>query len=173
VNGDASGGAEEMVEVLDGAGRVLALLPAREAHRQSLPHKAVLVLFFDRRHRLLLKKRPPDCASYPDRWDLPGRGHVQPGEAATDAAKRLAAQEYPDQGLAPVAQGVLSPTPGTGFETLHLFRCPAPAQEPLGERWERLPVGQEELAALAHDFRELLTPDVVHALEQKILFPGE
>lgn len=155
------------VEVVDAAGRPLAVLPAGEAHRQSLPHRAALVLFFDTSGRLLLEKRPRDCGLYPGRWDTPARGHIRPGEAAQDAARRLADAARPGLAGQAVASAVLEPSASTGFEVLSVFRCRV-ASYPPGD--SEMAVSGAELAALMQDFRELFTPGLVHAHESGALF---
>lgn len=157
------------VEVVDAAGRPLAVLPAGEAHRQSLPHRAVLVLFFDASGRLLLKKRPRDCDIYPDRWDAPARGHVRPGEAAQDAARRLADAARPGLAAQVLPARALEPSASTGFEVLSVFRCRIPPGTEAPDSGE-MAVSSGEFEALIQDFRELFTPGLVHAFESGALF---
>ena len=162
-------GDAEPVEIVDGRGRVLAVLSAGEAHRQSLPHRSVLVLFVDREQKILLIKRPKIAPVLPGRWDLPARGHLMPGESHFDAAKRLADCRYPAQGGLPIFQRRLPSTESSGFETLAVYRYPvAHGVDP--SRHDVLAVNHGELAVLTADFRELLTPAVVQAFEAGILF---
>ncbi len=157
------------VEIVDDRGRLLAVVSAGEAHRQSLPHRSVLVLFVDREQKVLLAKRPKDAPVFPSRWDLPARGHLQPGEAHFDAARRLADSLFPAQGGLPAFQARLSPTERSDFEALAVYRYPVGFKNDPSER-NILAVSHEELAVLAADFRELLTPAVVQAFEAGILF---
>jgi len=169
---------DEPVEVLDTTGRALAVVSAGAAHRQLLPHKAVLVLFFDRQGRLILEKRDGDAQAYPGRWDLPGRAHVRPGEAFLDAANRLAQTLFPGrcEALAPVR--ALPAARETFFEVLCIFRCRvaeislSALESALAQKQELLAVNADEMAALAAEFRELLTPMVIDAAQNGWLFGG-
>lgn len=158
---------DDPVEVVDARGRVLAVVAASEAHRQCLPHRAALVLFFDGQNKLLLTKRPKTSAVYPERWDLTARGHLRPGEASLDAARRLVEAQHPGQGGLPVALCQLPPTQATGFEALSVFRFRV---EIAALSRDALSVSREELAALSDDFRELFAPTVIDALENGMLF---
>lgn len=158
----------EMVEVVDREGKPLAVLSATEAHRQSLPHRAVLALLFEQGCRLALTRRSLSEALYPGRWELPARGHIRPGEAASDAARRLAELRFP-QGLGPLTpHASLKAGEDTGFEALKVFRCPLHSD---GDDEDLLLVSREELSALADEHRELFAPWVVFALKEGVLFP--
>ncbi|WP_243359442.1 NUDIX domain-containing protein [Fundidesulfovibrio terrae] len=159
----------EPVEVVDASGRTLAVMPASEAHRQSLPHRAALVLFFDRQGKLLLGRRFKTSQVFPGRWDLTARGHVHPQEAALDAASRLAGAEFPGLGGQLTRHCDIAPSEHTGFEAVAVFRYPAHGERGHSGR-EMLAVSEEELAALILDFRELISPTVVHAYETGVLF---
>ncbi len=157
-----------MVEVVDHDGNLLAVIPASEAHRQSLPHRAALTLLFDKLGRLALTRRPQTEALYPGRWELPARGHILPGEAASDAARRLAEGRFP-QGLGPLTpQSALKAGEDTAFEALKVFRCTLHSD---GDDEELLLVSREELSVLSDDHRELFAPWVVYALKEGVLFP--
>lgn len=160
------------VEVVDGLGRPLAVVPAAEAHRQSLPHRAALVLFFTREGKLLLGKRFRDSPVFPGRWDLTARTHILPGEAALDAAMRLVDAEFPGLGGLPCFHGLLPPGESTGFEAVSVFRYRAEGEHGDSGR-ELLAVSFEELSELARNFRELFAPTVIAALEGGILFRNQ
>jgi isopentenyl-diphosphate delta-isomerase len=159
----------EPVEVVDASGRALAVMPASEAHRQSLPHRAALVLFFDRQGKLLLGRRFRTSSIFPGRWDLTARGHIRPLEAALDAAARLAGAEFPGLGGQLARHCDLTPSEHTGFEAVAVFRYPAHGERGHSGR-EMLAVSDTELAVLIQDFRELIAPSVVHAYETGVLF---
>lgn len=158
----------EPVEVVDVSGRLLAIVSASEAHRQSLPHRAALVLFFNRDGKLLLGKRSKAAVSFPGRWDLTARGHIMPDEASLDTAKRLVDKEFPGMGGLPFFSCRLSPSLGTDFEalTVYKYRVDSGSGSSGGEL---LAVSAEELSALAQDFRELFAPAVIYALETGVL----
>ena len=166
----------EAVEVLDGLGRPLGVIPAAEAHRQSLPHRSAMVLLFDSRGKLFLRRRDASEALYPGRWDIPAVGHVRPGESREDAAQRVTRERLPVSGGALLPHGELPPGPSTGFERVSLYKylLPGTAKGLRGfDETEWLLADAEELTALATDFRELFSPAVIHALEHGALRPGK
>jgi isopentenyl-diphosphate delta-isomerase len=165
--GDLPGGWP--VEVLDGQGRLLAVVPEEEAHRQSLPHRAALVLVYDRAGKLLFGKRPQSSAAWPGRFDLMARGHTRPGEAAGDAARRLALSRHPELRRAPSFQRRLGPREATGHEELWIF-CVRLDREEDQRNGQALAVSREEMAALAAGYRELFTPFSIQAYEDGVLF---
>ena len=162
---------QEPVEIVDAAGRPLAVVSAGEAHRQSLPHRSVLVLVYDGRDRIVLGRRPPNAQAYPGRWDLPVRGHIAPGEAARDAAQRLAEAYSPGLGGVYAHMSKLTASQATNFEAVSIFRYTARMRPDHTGRV--LSANRDELAALAQDFRELLTPDLVQAFESGLLFTAK
>lgn len=166
----------EAVEVLDAQGRPLGVIPAAEAHRQSLPHRSAMVLVFDGRGKLLLRRRDANEALYPGRWDIPAVGHVQPGEACEDAAFRVTRERLPACGGTLLPHGELPPAQSIGFERVSLFKylLPGTARNfPGFDEKEWLHADADELTALAEDFRELFTPAVIHALGRGALRPGK
>lgn len=164
---DLPGG--EPVEVLDGQGRLLAVVTQEEAHRQSLPHRAALVLVLDRAGKLLFDKRPRSSAVWPGRFDLVTRGHTRPGEAADDAARRLAFGRHPELRRAPAFQKRLPPCEATGHEELWIF-CVRLDRDEDQRDGQTLAVSREEMSALAAGYRELFTPFSIQAYEDGVLF---
>lgn len=160
----------DLVEVVDHSGRPLAVVAAAEAHRQSLPHRAVLVLFFDRQGRLILTKRSKDAGLFAGRWELPARDHIRPGEATEDTARRLAEALFPRQGGVPILQASLPAGESTDYEALTVFRYNVTCDD---RSAELLQASREELDALADEYRELFTPSAIYALKQGILFLQE
>jgi isopentenyl-diphosphate delta-isomerase len=158
----------EPVEVVDVSGRLLAVVSASEAHRQSLPHRAALVLFFNRDGKLLLGKRPKTAASFPDRWDFTARGHIKPGEASLDAAKRLVEAEFPGTCGLPLLCCQLASSVGTDFEDLTVYKLRVDSGTGTFGG-ELLAASAEELSALSQEFRELFAPSVIYVLEKGIL----
>ena len=159
----------DMVEVVDLEGRLLCVLPASEAHRQRLRHRSALVLVHDGPGRLLLAKRPPEAASYPDRWDLPAAAHLPPGRSREEAARLALAKVCPGGAGALVHQGEMPPCEGTGFEAVSVFRHTLPVVPADFNSSRSMFVSLEELTALTEGFRELLTPTLVHLLESGVL----
>ncbi len=166
----------EAVEVLDGQGRPLGVILAEEVHRQSLPHRSAMVLPFDSKGKVGLRRRDARQTLYPGRWDIPAVGHVLPGESREDAAIRVTRQGLPSSGGSLLPHGELPPGPGTDYERVSLYKYLLPGTLSTLRGWDGadwLFADADELTALATDFRELFTPMVIRALEHGALQPGK
>jgi isopentenyldiphosphate isomerase len=85
---------EELIEVVDHQGRVIRIAPRSEVHgNPDLMHRVVHVLVFNSAGDLLLQKRSLNKDVAPGRWDTSVGGHVDPGEALEDAARREMKEE--------------------------------------------------------------------------------
>jgi isopentenyl-diphosphate delta-isomerase len=165
--------AQELVDVVDANDRPLMVMPLREAHRQGLFHRAAMVLVYDLSGRLYLQKRAPHKNLYPGRFDLSATGHVRAGEAREEAAAR---ELYEELGLlaktlTPVDAAQASRE--TAYEFVTVFsagRLPDPPRPNPGELAGGMFVDKAELAALVRDYRDCLTPAVVHFFEKGTLF---
>jgi isopentenyl-diphosphate Delta-isomerase len=166
----------ELVDVVDRDDQPLAVMPLTEAIRQSLYYRLVSVLVFRPDGKLFLQKRGPKKNLYPNRFDLSATGHVQAGEARTEAAAR---ELYEELGLRAQSLTVLDTVVGSeqtsqAFVTLfsagRISEPPRPnPQEVAGGMF----VDQAELAALVRDYRDMLTPGLVYFFEKKVLFPNQ
>lgn len=166
----------EAVEVLDGLGRPLGVILSVEAHRQSLPHRSAMVLVFDQRGKVCLRRRDARDTLYPGRWDIPSVGHVLPRESREDAAQRITRERLPSSSGTLLPHGELPPGPGTGYERVALYKYLLPGTAKSLHGWEDaawLFADADELTALATDFRELFTPIVILAMEHGALRPGK
>lgn len=63
------------------------------AHRAGLIHRVVYVLIEDGDGNILLQRRSPTVAVYPDCWDVSASGHVDEGESYKQAAERELTEE--------------------------------------------------------------------------------
>jgi isopentenyl-diphosphate delta-isomerase len=164
----------ELVDVVDERDRPLLVMPLSEAHRQGLFHRSVMVLVFDLGGRLYLQKRGPNKQLYPGRFDLSATGHVRAGEAREDAAARELAEEL---GLAAPLLTVLDAAPASresAYEFVTLYSAGRTGETPRPNPDEvagGMFVDAAELAALVRDYRDWLTPAVVHFHEKRTLFP--
>jgi isopentenyldiphosphate isomerase len=85
---------DEMIEIVDAEGRVLAVRKRSEVHGDpSLLHKVVHVLVFNDNGELLLQKRSANKDVAPGKWDTSVGGHVSPGEDLMTAALREMEEE--------------------------------------------------------------------------------
>ncbi|MDP2847919.1 MAG: NUDIX domain-containing protein [Humidesulfovibrio sp.] len=149
-----------LVEVLDAARRVVAMLPATDVARQKLCHRTVAVLLFDEMGRLALRRRAASVSGRPSRWDVPVRGPVLAGEAVQDAATRSLKAELGihAERLRPILE--LRPQPENNNEFLHVFSLTRPESvAPGGQDREagEYSFSAEELDCLMRDFRELVS----------------
>lgn len=151
-----------LVEVLDAARRVVAVLPAADAVRQKLCHRTVAVLLFDDLGRLALRRRADTAGGRPGgRWDVSVRGPVLAGEAIQDAATRSLKAELGihAERLRPILE--LNAQPENNNEFLHVFSLTRPESAPPGGQDREAgdySFSAEELDCLLRDFRELVSP---------------
>jgi isopentenyldiphosphate isomerase len=84
---------DELVDVIDDAGRTVAAVPRREVRARRLPHRCTYVLVFNRRGELFLHLRTPEKDVYPSHWDVAVGGVVAAGESFDAAAAREVGEE--------------------------------------------------------------------------------
>ena len=164
----------ESVEIVDKQNRRLCVLPFSEVRRQSLCHRAVLVLIFNPGNKVYLRKRSPQKKLYPGRLDLSITGRVLVGESREEAAIRALREElgiYAD-GIDPLMEISAELEAGPGFVTLFSLDCRGRAIN--SDAWgadRGLFVDKGELDYLAENFREMLTPRLVYFWQRSLVFP--
>jgi isopentenyl-diphosphate delta-isomerase len=85
---------EELVVLVDDAGRALGAIPKRTAHHEATPlHLAFSCYVFDGDGRLLLSRRAAHKPTWPGVWTNSFCGHPGPGEDMVAAVHRRAEQE--------------------------------------------------------------------------------
>ena len=165
----------ELVDIVDARDRALLVMPLSEAHRQGLFHRSVMVLVYGLDGRLYLQKRGPQKSLYPGRFDLSATGHVQAGEAREEAAARELFEELGLTAPALVRLDAIPATRETAFEFVTLFSAGRTSETPRPNPDEvagGMFVDEAELTALVRDYRDWLTPAVVHFFEKRVLFPN-
>jgi isopentenyldiphosphate isomerase len=85
--------ADELVDVVDEAGRTVDVVPRREMRARRLPHRAAYLLVFNRRGDLFIHLRTPTKDVYPSHWDVAVGGVPAAGEPFDAAARRELAEE--------------------------------------------------------------------------------
>lgn len=169
----ASQPAPDLVEVVDAGNRPLLVMPLPEVHRQLLPHRSVVVLVYNQENKLYLRKRTAGDA-FPGRWDTSAGGHVLPRESTLDAALRELRRKLGIEAERLRLIQALPASPGTGFEFTTVFALERYTQ-PVSPRPEEVEEGYfysaEEIHYLVREFRELLTPGLVHLWEVGLPFP--
>ena len=83
----------ELVDVVDDAGRTVAVVPRREMRARRLPHRSTYVLVFNRRGELFVHLRTATKDVYPSHWDVAVGGVLAAGESFDEGARREAREE--------------------------------------------------------------------------------
>ncbi len=90
----SSVGSDELVVLLDDAGRPIGSAPKSTVHHQSTPlHLAFSCYLFDENGRVLVTRRALEKRTFPGIWTNSFCGHPAPEEALADAVVRRARQE--------------------------------------------------------------------------------
>lgn len=166
----------ELVDVVDEFDRPLAVLPLSDVHRQALFHRSVRVAVFDRQGRVYLQKRSRSKELYPGRLDLSATGHVRAGESREAAARRELREELGLTAERLRHVGDVLGSPDTNFEFITLYTAgrldaqPNPNPEEVESGFFAEP---SELDYLLANYRDQLTPGLVHSVEKGLLFPVE
>lgn len=85
--------AEELVDVLDNAGRVVGVTTRADIRARRLPHRCVYILVFNRKGELFIHQRTSTKDVFPSYWDVTIGGVVAAGESFDLAAGREGAEE--------------------------------------------------------------------------------
>lgn len=114
---------DEIFDVVDEQDRVVGQATRKEVHARKLLHRAVHVLVFDWRGRVLLQKRSMAKDSSPGCWDSSCSGHLDTGEDYAAAALRELEEEigvrvFPER---LVFQLRLGAEEDTGWEFVSIF----------------------------------------------------
>jgi isopentenyl-diphosphate Delta-isomerase len=170
---DQSPGISELVEIVDAQDRPLGVVPLVEAHKQALMHRSVMVLIHDSDNRVYLQRRSPSKKIYPGFWDLSATGHVKAGEAREDAARRELREELGIEANRLVLLSAVPASKATGFEFVTIYSAgridtlPTPNPE---EVEDGAFLDPDEVRFLVENFEELLTPALLHAHSQGLIF---
>jgi isopentenyl-diphosphate Delta-isomerase len=84
----AASTANDEVVLVDAGDAVVGVAPKLEAHRDGRLHRAVSVVLFDDRGRVLLQRRADGKYHSGGLWSNTCCGHPRPGESVADAARR-------------------------------------------------------------------------------------
>ncbi|THB71125.1 MAG: isopentenyl-diphosphate delta-isomerase [Desulfovibrio sp.] len=163
-----------LIEVVDGKDKVLGAMPLHDAHKQSIRHRGVTILAFRPGHKLYLSKRPARAPQYPGRYDVSCSGHVNLGESRMAAAQRAAGYKLPFGVERLVEHGMLEACHQTGHEFVGVYWTRVAGGDASAlhvSETEGLFVDHDEFLLLKDEFRDLLTPELVHLFEQDCLFP--
>jgi isopentenyl-diphosphate delta-isomerase len=84
---------DEVVVLVDARDNAVGVAPKLDAHRNGRLHRAVSVVLFDDRSRLLLQRRAETKYHSGGLWSNTCCGHPRPGESIRDAAMRRLSDE--------------------------------------------------------------------------------
>jgi isopentenyldiphosphate isomerase len=85
--------ADELVDVIDEAGRTIGVVTRREMRERRLPHRSVGVLVFNSRGDLFIHERTATKDVYPSYWDVAIGGVLAAGEGYDAGALREGREE--------------------------------------------------------------------------------
>src|SRR5215813_9467549 len=84
---------DELVDVIDDAGRTVGVVTRREMRGRRLPHRCTYVLVFNARGELFVHLRTPTKDVYPSHWDVAAGGVLAAGESFDEGARREGMEE--------------------------------------------------------------------------------
>jgi isopentenyldiphosphate isomerase len=84
---------DDLVDVIDAAGRTVGAVSRAEMRRRRLPHRCCYILVCNSRGELLIHLRTATKDVYPSHWDVTVGGVLQAGESFADGARRELAEE--------------------------------------------------------------------------------
>ena len=164
----------DMIEVVDDFDFPLCILSLDEARKQFLRHRTIIVLIFDGDGKVLLQKRDMGAEFYPGRWDVSLSGHVRAGESRTEAATRRLRRETGVRGNRLVHRLDMGASSTNNHQFTSVFSTICSDLDhgirDLLERGRAMFVDSDELASLAENCRENLTPGLVLFVEKDLIF---
>jgi isopentenyldiphosphate isomerase len=84
---------DELVDVVDAAGRTVGTVTRREMRARRLPHRCAYVLVFNGQGELFIHLRTPTKDVYPSYWDATVGGVLAAGETFDAGARREVFEE--------------------------------------------------------------------------------
>ena len=80
---------DELVEILTEDGKYTGEKISKAiAHKEGICHGISVIALIDNQGRLLIQKRAEKKKDEPNKWDVSGAGHIDPGEKPDQAARR-------------------------------------------------------------------------------------
>ncbi|MBI3408039.1 MAG: NUDIX domain-containing protein [Planctomycetes bacterium] len=86
-------GGEELVDVIDAAGRTVSVATRAEMRARRLPHRCVYVLVFNSRGELFVHLRTAAKDIFPSHWDVAVGGVLAAEESFAEGARREVREE--------------------------------------------------------------------------------
>lgn len=164
----------QVVELLDSYGHPFILTSPKTASRLGLLRRAVLVCLKNTAGKVYLHKRPSNASLYAGLWDISVVGTVFAGESPVDAAERELDSKLGIRRTRLRAVGQLPYTDGRGTSLSATFFLAGPSSvtpRPSAEFMEDgMFVDEHELEGLAFHQQDMLTPELVWAVQSGWIF---
>jgi isopentenyldiphosphate isomerase len=114
---------DEIFDIVNDQDEVIGRLPRFQVHRDSLKHRAVHVLVFNKRGEIFLQKRSRKKDCFPGAWDSSASGHLDAGEDYDACAVRELREEIGlSIGAPPNRLFKIAACPETGHEFVWVYR---------------------------------------------------
>ena len=164
---------EEQLDVVNESGETIDTLPRSEIHgNPALLHMVVHVLVFNSKGELLLQKRSMDKDVAPGRWDTSVGGHVNSGEAVTDAVLRETEEELRITDCAP--EFLYTYIHSNDYESELVYTCKCVYDGEIVFQQEEIdevkPWGMDEIKATIG--KGILSDNFEHEIETYLKFVG-
>ena len=162
-----------MVDILDDNNRKLAILSRESARYQGLNHRLVMVTLSAENGKVYIRRRGAEEKNYPHRLDLLACGDVLSGEAIYDAAYRAIKSKT---ALIPPRLELLQTIPSspeTDYQVISFFSAGRIKKLPAIDNIDAkkfLSLDREELNTLIQEMPELITPGLIFAWKNNLLF---
>lgn len=147
------------VEVVDAKGKPFLVMPQRQALRQNLKRRSIVVCLRNLAGKIFLHKSQP-VEGQGATWGLAASGAVLAGESRLEAAERLLQAELGIVRLDMEEHGFMPPTPGSGNVETILFVTAKTSAIPHSP--DGMFVDREELKAILRDFPHMAAPYLHH-----------
>jgi isopentenyldiphosphate isomerase len=113
---------DEIFDIVNDQDEVIGRLPRFQVHRDSLKHRAVHVLVFNKRGEIFLQKRSRKKDCFPGAWDSSASGHLDSGEDYDACAVRELREEIGlSIGAPPNRLFKIAACPETGHEFVWVY----------------------------------------------------
>lgn len=150
------------------------LTPLKTASKLGLLRRIVLICLKNTRGKVYLQKHTMSEPLYAGLWDVSAIGSVFAGESPEDAAERELFQQLGIRGARLRAMGTLPYTDSRGASLSATFflagPCPARPLFDAGRCADGMFVDQHELEGLALHQQEMLTPELIWAVQAGWIF---
>ncbi|MCG8533072.1 MAG: NUDIX domain-containing protein [Desulfovibrionales bacterium] len=168
-----SGISDSHIEVIDAAGKPLAVMPSAVVHEQKLSSKSVFVFIYSKSGKVYLQRRSEQKSLAPGHWDISAATHVIAGEALEGAAVRVLQKELNLEPIPLIHVGSKQAVFPDGPLWISLYAgqlgnttfSPNPKEVQDG-----MFVDEDELLSLYTHFRSDLTPVLMWAIQHKVIF---